>query len=154
MGEMRDGSAVQKTAENLFDDANIQDEHELLAVRAAINPDGNEARLTLHTAQGGSVTLIVLHEQLAAIHAEIEAAAALMVYRQAAQANEGMAAFGASFRAALRPADCSVSVDLQTSDRLFMLQFRDRLPLAIRMAPEQVADSLDQLTSLARRTAN
>jgi len=153
MSGARDGNAVQAVARDLFDDANIKDEHELLAIRAAVHPDGNEAKLTLHTSHG-SVTLTVQHEQLAAIHAEIQAAAALMLYRQALQADEGMTAFEHAFRAALLPADCSVSIDSQTSDRLFMLQFPDRLPLAIRMTPEQVGDSLDQLSAVSRLAAN
>ncbi len=153
MGGARDGSAIHAAAKDLFADANVQDDRELLAIRAAVHPDGNEATLTLHTSHG-SVTLTVQHEWLAAIHAEIQATAALMLYRQALQADEGMAAFEHAFRAALLPADCSVSIDSQTSDRLFMLQFRDRLPLAIRMTPEQVGDSLDQLSAVSRLAAN
>lgn len=153
MSGVRDNSAAEKTPSTLFADARIQDDHELLAVRAAVHPDGNEAKLTLHTSRG-SVTVTVLHEQLSAINAEIHAAAALMLYRQAMQADEGMTAFEDAFRAALMPADCSVSIDRQTSDRLFMLQFRDRLPLAIRMTPEQVADALDQIATVSRLSAN
>ncbi|MER8540287.1 hypothetical protein NKH17_12610 [Mesorhizobium sp. M1334] len=153
MGETRDGNAVEATAGDIFSHANVQDEHELLALRSLVSPDGNEAELTLHTTKG-SIKLIVLHEQLAAVHAEIEALSALMVYRQSARPDEGMTAFADSFRTALSPADCTVSIDPETSDRLFMLQFPDRLPLAIRMAPEQVADSLDQLESVSRRAAN
>ncbi|RUU29724.1 hypothetical protein [Mesorhizobium sp. M6A.T.Ce.TU.016.01.1.1] len=153
MSGVRDNSGVEKTSSTLFTDARIKADHELLAVRAAVHPDGNEAKLTLHTSHG-SVTVTVQHEQLAAIHAEIQAAAALMLYRQAMQADEGMTAFEDAFRAALMPADCSVSIDRQTSDRLFMLQFIDRLPLAIRMTPEQVAEALEQLGIVSRLSAN
>ncbi|RWQ12377.1 hypothetical protein [Mesorhizobium sp.] len=124
-----------------------------MAVRAIVHPDGNDARLTLHT-NSGSIDLVVSHEFISAIHAEIHNAATRMLYRQAMRADEGVAAFDDVLRAALRPADCHVIIERDTADRVFVLQFRDRMPLAIRMAPEQVADSLDQLTSLSRLTAN
>jgi hypothetical protein len=153
MGGVRDGNAVSARAPSLLDQSNIDDERELLAVNASIHPDGNEAQLTLHTSIG-SFPFLVMHEQLSAVIAELQAAAALMLSRQSMQADDGMLALEDAFTAALKPVETFVRIDPATSDRLFLMQFLDRLPLAIRMAPEQVADSLDQLIRVTRRSAN
>lgn len=153
MGGVRDGNAVRPGAVKILADNTIRDEQELLALHAKVHSDGNEAQLMLHTSLG-SIPLTVMHEQLSVIIAELQAAAALMLYRQSMQADDGKACFDDVFAAALRPQGTFVTIDQATSDRMFMLQFRDRLPLAIRMTPEQVADSLDQLGTVSRLSAN
>lgn len=153
MGGDHRGSAVAVSQAALLAEAGVKEEQRLLALAASVHPDGREAVLTLHTSTG-SFPLVIDHENLAAIHAEIQAAAALMLYRQTLRPDDGADGFADSFRAALRPDDCSVAIDSKTADRLFLLQFRDRLPLTIRMTPDAVADSLDQLTTLSRLTAN
>ncbi|RUW64556.1 hypothetical protein, partial [Mesorhizobium sp. M2A.F.Ca.ET.067.02.1.1] len=88
MGEDHRGNAVAVSQTKLLAEAGIKEDERLLALAAAVHPDGSEAVLTLHTSTG-SFPLLIDHENLAAIHAEIQAAAALMLYRQTLRPDDG-----------------------------------------------------------------
>lgn len=153
MANVRDGNAVPAARAAILRHNDGEQQPDLLAVRAKVHPDGAEAQLTVHTSLG-SLAVNVGHDVASAVLAEVQTATMLMLYRQTMRPDDGITAFDDVLATALRPDECHVMVDSRTGERLFVLQFRDRLPLAIRMTPEQVGDSLAQLGQVSRRTAN
>lgn len=142
-GKAVDTEPVSQAAESM----------ELLGLRAIVHPDGADASITLHTSDG-VICLSAQLEQVAAVQTEIRSAALLMQYRQTMVIDEGEDALKELLRAAPRPASSTVVVDATTGDRMFIMQFADRLPIVIRMAPEQVNELLGELSIESKRTAN
>lgn len=126
---------------------------ELFGVRAIVHPDGLDAKISLHTTDG-RIELSVPIGQIAAAHAEIRSAAILMLHRQSMKKDQGTAMFDELLLTALKPTRCTPIIDRKTGDRVFVLQFPDRLPIVIQMSPELVAESLTDLSAISMKAAN
>lgn len=126
---------------------------ELLHLRATVHPDGADARFTIHTTKG-QICLTAPLDQIAAAHAEIGSASALMRYRTTMKKDCGEAAFDALLSTALRPVDTAVVIDRATGDRCFVFIFEDHLPIVVRLKPEMANDTLRRHIAEIKRTAN
>lgn len=135
-----------------FSDESTVESQYLLGLQAKVHPDGSDAEVVLHTTVG-SINLNVPFESMAAAQIEIRSASLLMLYRQSMKKDDGSGAIDDLICAALQPVDTSVVIQ-SNGDRIFILHFADRLPIVIRLTPEQVAESLENLSSETKRVAN
>lgn len=126
---------------------------ELLGLQATVHPDGAEAMLMLHM-KTGDICIAAKIDQVSAAHMEIRSAAVLMQHRQCMNKDGGESSIASLMRSALRPITATCVIDPATGDRFFILQFADRLPIAIRMTPEQVLSHRASEQSESRRMAN
>lgn len=126
---------------------------ELVHVQAAVEPDGSEAIITLHTTEG-QFDLSVQFDRMSAASVEIRRAGMIMLRRQMSRIDTARAAFDELVRSAPVPAKVVVTIDRETGDRVIIYRFPDRLPIIIRMSPEQVEGALEELAIEARKAAN
>lgn len=131
----------------------LEERVELLGFQSIIHPDGNDAEIILRTT-AGRIDLLASLKQIGDIHREAESAAIIMQCRQSIKNDAGVSAFDDLLRTAVRPTETLCIIEPGTGDRLFVMHFADRLPIVIRMSPEQVAASLEDLSNVSRQTAN
>lgn len=131
----------------------VAEHAELLAVQAAVHPDGADARITLHTSEG-MIQLTIPFDRISAAHAEIRHASILMLYRQTLPVERSHNPLNDLLLTAMEPSRVSVVVDQSTGDRLFIQQFVDRMPIVTRMSVEAVNRTFEEVVRASRNAAN
>lgn len=104
----------------------------LLGLKADVHPDGGATSFTCVFTNGPAFRVHVPFEEIAAILNTIRQASNLMTMRSSWAPDGGNARLLELLRTAMRPADSHVMVDPATGDRLFVYQFQDHSPIAIR----------------------
>lgn len=127
--------------------------HNFRNLTAIVHPEGDDARVTIHTT-AGPINLSVGLEYIGRANTEIRRAAILMAYRSTMKKDEGETALSELLHTALRPDEVSVVVDKQTGDRFWILQFDGHSPVVIRLTPEQGDKAHADLQSVLKSTAN
>jgi hypothetical protein len=152
MGGRSDDEAARGVAER---QESVGAEHggELFGLRAAVDPEGLTAALTLSTSDG-PLALEISYEMIAAIAAELRHAEALMLYRQASAPDAGASKFKPLLDTALEPDHVVAMVDRRTGDRLWVHQFADRFPIVLKLTPEKAAKVRAATEQAARRAAS
>lgn len=149
MGEVVSG--ITTAVVEILEPANEGDE--LLGFQAIVHPDGADASLTLLTSNG-DLRLSASRYQIAAAHSEIRNAAVLMQYRQCMKKDKDEAALDGLLRAALRPVESTCVIDPETGSHYYVMQFSDRLPIAVMLTLEQVLVLRAGTSAEIKRTAN
>lgn len=127
--------------------------HDFRNLTAVVHPEGEDAKVTIHTT-AGPIKLSVALEYIARANTEIRRAAILMTYRASMKKDEGEASLSEILRTALSPDEVSVVVDKQTGDRFWILQFDGHSPIVIRMTPELGDKANRDLAQILKSTAN
>lgn len=104
----------------------------LLALKAEVMPDGSATSFTCCFTNGPAFRVLVGFDEISPIFNTIKQASNLMVNRSRFLPDGGNLRLMELARAALRPADSDVLVDPLTGDRVFIHQFHDHSPIAIR----------------------
>lgn len=131
----------------------LGNDREIVGIGTLVYPEGDFADLTFHTGTGAT-RLTVAFAQIVSAASQIHRAALLMVYRQAMTRDGGKTAIETMIHSAIRPKEVTITIDAETGDRIFLMQFTDQPPMLVRMAPEAVNDALADLADVAKRTAN
>lgn len=126
---------------------------QLLGLRAAVHPDGQDCHLTLHTT-AGPISLTVNFDCISALHAEIRHASLLMLYRRTHPVALVADPVQDLLRTAQRPSRISVLRDNSSSDWVFLQEFQDRMPFVIRMSSEELSSTLASIAHLSRTRAH
>lgn len=124
----------------------------VLGVQALVSMDGSEARLTLHTSDG-RIHLTVPFEQISAFHTEVRHASAVMLYRQS-QTLTAENALDLLLETAVRPLRISTLIDQATNDRIFVMEFCDRMPIVTRMSADAVNSTITEMTAAIMASAH
>lgn len=88
------------------------------------------------------------------IFSEIRYASSLMLNRQELHIDHGASSMLELCQGALRPCAVEPLIDPLTWDRLFIIQFLDHAPIAIRMSAVETHQSLMRLARVSAAAAN
>jgi hypothetical protein len=125
---------------------------ELLLVETDVDMDGSGATITFHTSEG-LVHIAVTVDQMAAASAEISRAGLLMLRRLAKRAAKLRSALAELLRSAPSPESIIPMIDPESGDVVVVYRFADRLPLPVRLTPEQIHTARDRMAEEVRRVA-
>lgn len=113
----------------------------LIGIEASVHTDGDATSFAVHYTNQKPFRVHVELTEIAPILHEIRTAALSMMNLQTMKLDRGESKIWEIARNALRPAAMRALICPMTADRIFVLQFRDHAPLAIRQTLEEVAES-------------
>lgn len=123
---------------------------QLIFGRAFVAPEGERAMLQLGLAGGVIARYAVSLEAMALLNDEVRTAAGVMLRRQRLGLDRGATALAALTNAALNPTRVDMVCDRRTGDWVFLHQFADHAPVALRLSRAQLANNLDVLHEALR----
>lgn len=124
----------------------------ILEISAIIAPDGSGAAIKLLLSTGG-VSFEADPTELINMVNTLRAASSQIAARKRYAHDWGRAWLADLCAKAPRPAEITVRVDPQNGDRLFLMQFDNQAPIALRNTVEDVHRVIESLMRLARQTA-
>ncbi|HEV7278424.1 MAG TPA: hypothetical protein VGN80_19255 [Devosiaceae bacterium] len=124
----------------------------LIDLRASVSPEGEAASFDLLFTNQTPFRCELPYSDMPGFFAEIRHAANLMINRQALRLDSGADQTLEMCQMALRPAIIEIIVDPLTSDRLFLFQFHDHAPVALRISAAELPMMLQQLAEAIRRS--
>lgn len=129
--------------------------HERVAgLRATVHDDGAAALFAVQfTNQQPFKVLIPFHE-MPAIMNEFRVAAGVMTARAAEAPDQGQSVLLDMCAAAMRPFHIEGMIERLTSDRIYIMQFEDHAPVAIRISADMACRLRHKMTNLARLAAH
>lgn len=107
----------------------------LLGIRGGVDLDGGAAHFDVAFTNQTAFRAAIPFNVMPVVLAEIRAASALMLQRQSIHLDRGQEALLSLCETALRPAQVDVLIDPLTGDRIFLHQFFDHAPIALRASP-------------------
>lgn len=128
-----------------WDLGNITDET-LLALHTDVATDGSSASFTVHVSNRTPFCCEIDFADMPGVFAKVAQAMRLMLARQRSMPGDnGAASMQEIVEGALQPIESIPMIDWQTGDRIFVHQFHDHPPIAIRLSTEDTAAIREQL---------
>jgi hypothetical protein len=124
----------------------------VLEISATIAPDGSGATIKLFL-NTGRVAFEVDPTELTKMINTLRAASSQIAARKRYAHDWGRAWLADLCATAPRPAEITVRVDPQNGDRLFLMQFDNQAPIALRNTVEDVQRVIESLMRITRQTA-
>jgi hypothetical protein len=126
----------------------------LVGLQASVHPDGEATSFAIHFTNGPAFKVLVPLAEMPAIFSEIRYASTLMLNRQELHLDHGAASILELVENAIRPCNVEPMIDPLTWDRIFMFQFLDHAPLAIRMSAIETHATLMRLAQVSASKAH
>lgn len=126
----------------------------LLGMSTEVEPDGEGATFTVAYTHQSPFRVHVPLMQAASILNEMRSLTALMMARQHMALDRGASRLVEICQAARHPVFIQPFVDPSTHDRVFLFQFEQEVPLAVRIAPDVLPLVLAQLSRAIAGTLN
>lgn len=123
----------------------------LITCRAEVLLDGSAAIFDLSYSNFPSMRIHIPAAALPAIYAEVHLAQSLVIRRRAVWPDRGASALEEMVEVALRPTHVDFRLDPWSGDGLFVNQFDDHAPVALRLSAEALANNIDEALRVMRR---
>lgn len=124
----------------------------VLEINTSIAADGSGAAFRLLLSTGG-VSFGVDPGDITKMLNTFRAASSQIAARKRYAHDWGRAWLADLCATAPQPAETTVRIDRQTGDRLFLYQFDDQAPIALRRTALEVQETMESLRRLTRQTA-
>lgn len=119
----------------------IKTHEKLIGIEAAVHEDGDATSFAVNYTNHKPFRVHVGIEEIPPILHEIRSAALAMMRIQAMKLDRGKDKLLEIAERALRPIDLQVLIDPLTADRVWVMQFNEHAPLAIRQTPHEIVNA-------------
>ena len=123
----------------------------LIGLKANVALDGSSTSFAIQYTNQHAFRVFIPLEQMPAIAAEMRYATNTMLARSRLAADRGASKLREVIHHSVNPHNAEVFIDPRTNDRLFLYQFIDQAPIALRMTAIEVEHMIGRL---ARKAAS
>jgi hypothetical protein len=135
-------------------DVLADEEERITALRSTVDHEGAATNFALRLTSGQSLNIQIPFRDMSGIFAEINHAATLMLNRQRLHLDRGASAILELFETALHPTTIEPMIDPISLDRLFLFQFDDHAPFAVRLSVMETFQAQMRYAQFCARSMN